>query len=237
MTDFGSDDSSFSSPKPKKKMTRRFSDTSAIVTFRMRSSTLTVMSSVDSIRKLTDAMVSRGVKMLAIDWDLTMVSCHTRSQWYGTAEELGRHVRPVFRKLIIAAVASGLNIAVVSFSAQHKLILGALAEALPTIDTSAFAVRCSDKSWNLPEKALREVFPGASSESQGKLTHLCSAVQQLCLSDKENGLKILPKEIVFIDDDENNITDAHKHKVQAIWMDPRSPDMFLHTLEQRFLRP
>ena len=42
-------------------------------------------------------MVARGIKVLALDFDMTLVACHTRSQWYGTAEELARYTRGSFR--------------------------------------------------------------------------------------------------------------------------------------------
>ena len=164
-----------------------------------------------------------------------MVSCHTRGQWYGTVEELGRHIRPVFRKLVSAAVATGLGISVVSFSCQAQLIKGALASALPAIDTSSFVIRCSDKRWDVSETAMASLFPGAHKSSPGKLTHIYSAAQQMCLVDKENGLRIRPEDIVLIDDDVQNVQNALENRVTAVLMDPEAPDAFLDSLSERYL--
>jgi len=240
MTDFGNDDddSTHASPRPKRRGRMSLCEPPKGVVFRVaaaRSRNLTVVSSVDSFRQMTDAMKKSGVKLLAIDWDLTMVSCHTRSQWYGTAEELGRHVRPVFRKLVRAAMGSGLKVTIVSFSGQHSLIRGAVASAFPCLDTDEIVLRCSDKKWGVSEKHLQQIFPAAKISSPGKLTHLCSAAQQLCLADKENGLHIKPQDIVLIDDDLQNVENAQHNKVTAVLMNPDKPDHFLLTLGERYL--
>lgn len=219
------------------------------VYFRMsakaRQGSLTVVSPIESDRqsemsfkKMTDAMKSQGVKLLAIDWDLTMVSCHTRSQWYGTPAELGKHVRPVFCKLTRAAMASGIKVVIVSFSCQHSLIQGAVKSAFstcPSFDTSNIIIRCSDKKWNVCEKQFQQIFPTAKLSSPGKLKHLCSAAQQLCLADKENRLLIQPKDIVLIDDDTENVKSAKNNQVTAVQMDPERPDQFLYTLGDIYL--
>lgn len=200
--------------------------------FRMRSNSL-VDTNVDPFRRLTDSMLNRGIKMLAIDWDQTMISCHTRSQWYGTAEELAKHVRPTFRKLVTAAMQSGLNICIVSFSSQLALIRSAITAA--GLDISRITVRCSDKkTWKITDERFRDIFPDACHDSPGKLPHLCSAAEALCHSDKENNSHIAPHNIVLIDDDCANVQSAHENGVIAVHMDIEQPDSFLQELSNNF---
>ena len=42
---------------------------------------------------LVQGMVARGIRILAIDWDATMLSCHTHSCWSGTARDLVPWIR------------------------------------------------------------------------------------------------------------------------------------------------
>lgn len=184
-----------------------------------------------NVRNLTDSMVRKGIKLLALDWDLTLVACHTHGQWYGKADELARQVRPVFHELVGAAVASGLGIAVVSFSSQHHLIREALAIALPNVN---FILRCSDNQWSVQEQHLRRYFPRAKG-SPAKLKHVFSAVQQLTQANKENSMdEVAPNNIVLIDDDQKNIEHARRNGMVGILMRPPEPARFLYDLDDVF---
>jgi len=186
---------------------------------------------LDDLRCLTDAMARKGIKLLALDWDDTLISVHTRGQFCGLAKEIEPKIRPVFRELIVAAVASKLRVAIVSFSGQQNVIRGALNIAFPGVD---FILRCSDKQWNVSEKTLRGYFR-CIPESPAKLKHLYSAAAQLCQADKENRVVIKPANIVLIDDDEQNVKNARNNDVRAIQLIPDDPKGFLHELGQLFL--
>lgn len=186
---------------------------------------------LDNLRCLTDAMAQKGIKLLALDWDKTVVSCHTNGKWWGDADELEKKVRSVFRELIAAAVASKLRITIVSFSGQHQLIRDTLKIAFPGVD---FILRCSDNQWTVSEKTLRGYFRCIPT-SPAKLRHLYSAAAQLCQADKENSVAIAPANIVLIDDDEHNVTNARNNDVRAIQFIPTDPKDFLHELGQLFL--
>ena len=60
------------------------------------------------------------------------------SAWvrYGTECEMEQHIRPMFRQLVLAAHASGIQVSVVTFSGQTELIQGALRIAFPEIGAS-----------------------------------------------------------------------------------------------------
>lgn len=65
-----------------------------------------------------EALRQAGINLLAIDFDLTLVNTHTCGAWQRNANELARHVRPSLKRLIGAAIKSGINVAVVTFSPQ-----------------------------------------------------------------------------------------------------------------------
>ena len=50
------------------------------------------------------SLKQRGVNFLAIDFDLTMVNCHTGGRWQGSTADLASKVRPIFRSLIPLAI-------------------------------------------------------------------------------------------------------------------------------------
>jgi len=73
---------------------------------------------------------SVGIKVLAIDFDLTIVNTHTGGRWKDTSIALAEHVRPVFKHLIPLADESGMLISVVTFSRQVSLIRKVLQQSM-----------------------------------------------------------------------------------------------------------
>lgn len=179
-------------------------------------------------------MVGKGIRLLALDWDLTMVSCHTQGQWYGSPKELVKFVRPSMALLACAAATSGLQLAIVSFSGQGELIRETLAIALPHI---TFILRCSDKKWQVSDKSLQAFFPRQSpTTSPAKLKHLRSAVKQFDWAG--NGLPpVVPQNILLIDDDSMNIAMACDNGVNAIQMEPNNLEATMVALERHFFSP
>jgi hypothetical protein len=71
---------------------------------------------VDLIRRL-------NIRLVAFDFDYTIVSIHTGGQWLDSAEKLAEFVRPYFRKLIPALLkCPDLFVCVVTYSPQEELI-------------------------------------------------------------------------------------------------------------------
>ena len=70
------------------------------------------------------AMYDAGVRLLCFDFDLTIVSYHTKGRWYGSAEELYEYARPVCREIIRAAIRSKtMRLACTTFSGQVRAAL------------------------------------------------------------------------------------------------------------------
>ena len=72
-------------------------------------------------RRLAIAMAKSQVKLLAVDFDRTIVSVHTRGNWRGSPKALAQEVRPFFRDFFVAAQDIGIWVAIVSFSTQAQL--------------------------------------------------------------------------------------------------------------------
>jgi hypothetical protein len=75
--------------------------------------------------------MTANIRLVAFDFDLTIVSVHTGGQWRGTADELARHVRPEFACYIARCLDRGLRVSVATFSTQKELITKVLLLTVP----------------------------------------------------------------------------------------------------------
>ena len=81
-----------------------------------------------------ECLIGKGIKLLALDFDKTIVSVHTGGMWKGGTPKLAEEVRPCFVHLIEAALnnrAADLNICIVTYSKQPVLIADLLKMVLP----------------------------------------------------------------------------------------------------------
>jgi len=72
-----------------------------------------------------------GIKLLAIDFDLTLIDVHTEGCWTGSAAALASRVRPCIKEVVDEALGSGIHVAVVTFSSQVTLISKVLVLLFP----------------------------------------------------------------------------------------------------------
>ena len=74
--------------------------------------------------RVVEALSQKGIQLMCFDFDLTIVSYHTKGHWLDPAEELFKFVRPVCRELMLAAARHGkMHLACTTFSGQDTLIL------------------------------------------------------------------------------------------------------------------
>ena len=71
------------------------------------------------------------IRLVAIDFDLTLLRVHTSGRWMKCAEQLVSYIRPVFRQLIPALLRENIICAIVSFSPQVDLIRRVVKLAFP----------------------------------------------------------------------------------------------------------
>jgi hypothetical protein len=73
-----------------------------------------------------------SIKLVAFDFDQTIVSIHTGGIWTDSADKLVEFVRPCFRHLLFELIKyDDLHIAVVTFSPQKELIKSVLRILIP----------------------------------------------------------------------------------------------------------
>ena len=76
-------------------------------------------------------LYQKGIRLLALDFDKTIISVHTSGYWRGGSPRLAEHVRPCFQLLMKAALESKLQVCIVTYSMQPDLIRDVLRLVLP----------------------------------------------------------------------------------------------------------
>lgn len=143
-----------------------------------------------------------GIKLLAIDFDLTLIDVHTEGCWTGSAAALASRVRPCIKEVVDEALGSGIHVAVVTFSSQVTLISKVLVLLFPD-DAHKIVIRGGDGNWK---------YSGDGARS-GKQPHMSSAVEELshCYA-----AHICRKSTLLIDDDPENVRIALQNGVCAV---------------------
>ena len=82
-------------------------------------------------RECIAVLFRKGIKVLALDFDKTIIDIHTSGFWRQGTPKLVEHVRHCFRLLITAALESKMHVCVVTYSMQPGLIRDVLQLSLP----------------------------------------------------------------------------------------------------------
>ncbi|XP_068694748.1 uncharacterized protein [Montipora foliosa] len=159
---------------------------------------------MDKYASMVQKLVSLSVKLVAVDFDLTIINIHTRGNWQFTAKSLASRVRPTFKLFLAAALeCKNLHVAVVTQSPQVSLVREVLEETFPESDTGRIHIRGTDGTWREVKGVTRE----------GKQQHIESVVSQI---KKEQKLKIKRDEVILLDDDQKNVELAESCKMRAL---------------------
>ena len=142
---------------------------------------------------------AQDIRLLALDFDLTVIDRHTGGRWKGTAEELAEHVRPEIVCLLNSAFNRQIDAAIVTFSEQIGLI----------------------------SNVTQQFFPGQYipvhgwyTSIEGKQGHLLRAIRDI---NKSHGNTNVSNETtILIDDDKRNLKRARKDGYGTIQYDPES---------------
>jgi len=184
---------------------------------------------VDAIR--AEAFVAelseKNVKLLTIDFDLTLVSMHTGGRWWGSAETLARSVRPVFKTIIPLCHMAGIEVSIVTMSQQTRLIANVLRSSLQC-DTTNIRIRGGEK-----KRLVTESGDVDAAESHGcrKQKHISSILEaRLQCGESE----LLPHQILLIDDDSMNVQEALDHEMRAILFNPDAPLQIIAGIDPAF---
>lgn len=159
---------------------------------------------------LVSELHKKKIKLLAIDFDQTLLTIHTGGMWKGEVEKLLEHVRPSVIQLIEAALVdptSSVCVCIVTYSMQPWLIRELLNQALPHGNTSRIIVRGNTPDWTRKSTGWQ----------LGKEEHISSVVTELY---NRSHAIIKPENILLLDDDQKNIEIAKSFQHRAFQVDP-----------------
>ncbi|RMX39232.1 hypothetical protein pdam_00016191 [Pocillopora damicornis] len=129
--------------------------------------------------RIVQKLTSLNIKLVAVDFDQTIINMHTCGVWQFSSKSLVPRVRPSFKQFFKAALSCGdLHVAIVTKSPQISLIREVMEQALPECDTSRIHYRGADGEW----KEVKGVSKEANSVSGSNVklymcrTNTCNAV-------------------------------------------------------------
>eukprot|EP00924_Labyrinthula_sp_SR-Ha-C_P008715 maker-scaffold_2-snap-gene-0.3-mRNA-1 protein AED:0.00 eAED:0.00 QI:98/1/1/1/1/1/4/50/354 len=131
--------------------------------------------------KYFDKIKSIGIKILAIDFDETLLSIHTKSEWKYSAKSLSQYIRPFFNSFLKEASKQKFKTIIVTFSEQKALI---------------------KRVCNLCFDGNVEIFCGSdgiNNWKNGKNNHLKKVLKKFNVENSE---------ILFVDNDKRNVENA-----------------------------
>lgn len=112
---------------------------------------------MDKYSSMVQKLLSLSIKLVAVDFDKTIINIHTRGSWQFTSKSLVSRVRPSFKQFFTAVLnTSGLHVAVVTHSSQIPLIREVLEQALPDCDTSRIHYRGKGGEWKEVKGVTKE---------------------------------------------------------------------------------
>ncbi|BFZ18952.1 hypothetical protein BsWGS_21991 [Bradybaena similaris] len=154
------------------------------------------------------ALHKKGIKLLAVDFDKTIIDIHSGGMWDEGVDKLALHVRPCMKDLMETASNKGLFVAIVTYHRQSWLIKEVLQKVLPKkvankiyiqANTAAFLLRQRSSGGNYDDGTSSRV---ALSDLNGKQAHIASVISDIY---KDHGVTIKKDEIILLDDDINNV--------------------------------
>ncbi|XP_065832892.1 uncharacterized protein [Oscarella lobularis] len=155
--------------------------------------------------RYVDHLVSIGVRLVALDFDATIIDLHTGGAWMESAKDLSKHVRSSLVELMKAVLerkADGIYLCVVTHSPQTDLIRQVLRNKIARGHNDV-VIKGDDKTWD----RISGIPTG------GKQQHIEAVVRDL---KKKYGVSIAPYEVVLIDDDYINVTIALSYDMKGI---------------------
>ncbi|CAL1527901.1 unnamed protein product [Lymnaea stagnalis] len=173
------------------------------------------------------ALTKKGIKLLALDFDKTIIDIHSGGMWNEGVDKLASHVRPCMRDLMEVASHKGLFVAIVTFHRQEWIIKEVLLKVLPKkvakkiyiqANTIDFMQKQRTSSVGTSEPCNAAVSTSATSPStvvrvfmpelNGKQAHIEAVIAAI---HRDYNVTLKKNEIILMDDDINNVRIASCH--------------------------
>lgn len=149
------------------------------------------------VERLVQTIRSKGIKLLALDFDLTFIDIHTHGTWEDTVDALAQHVRPCMRDLLQHAQQKGVFVCIVTFHPMAWLIRDLLRKIYPKKVSDNIYLQAA------PAHVSRRENP--QGEFMGKEWHLQNVVADIL---KDHKVTIDKHDILLLDDDMSNVNTA-----------------------------
>nr|KAI8738281.1 hypothetical protein BgiMline_025184 [Biomphalaria glabrata] len=169
------------------------------------------------------ALTKKGIKLLAMDFDKTLIDIHSGGTWTESVDKLVPHVRPCMRDLLEGAVNKGIFVAIVTYHRQGWLIKDLLHKVLPKKVANKIYVQGNTSDFMQRQRSLtsgssdsiagRYVMP----ELNGKEAHITAVLEEI---QKEHHVSLKKDEILLMDDDMTNVRIACNNGHYAMLVQP-----------------
>ncbi|XP_069135781.1 uncharacterized protein [Argopecten irradians] len=148
----------------------------------------------NKISTFVSLLEKKGIRLLAVDFDETLISIHSGGFWKDSAEKLSKHVRPCMRDLMEEALLRNVNVCIVTYFTQPWIIREMLKLVFKR-DVEKIYVQANTPEFR--EKNKHKIL--------GKEAHLAAVCTDLY---NQKHVIIKPEEIILFDDDRDNIDTA-----------------------------
>lgn len=142
------------------------------------------------VSMLVDALIRKGIKLVAVDFDQTFITFHSGGVWKDSVEKLMEKIRPCIKELVEHCLDRGVHVCIVTYFMQPWVIKEMLHKVYKS---HADQILVQANTPDFREKHNHEFL--------GKEAHITSILTKLY--NKEH-LKIRPEEVILFDDDKEN---------------------------------
>ena len=71
---------------------------------------------------LVDALLKKGIKLVAVDFDQTFITFHSGGVWKESVDKLIENIRPCIKQLVEHCLDRGLHVCIVTYFMQPWVI-------------------------------------------------------------------------------------------------------------------
>ncbi|XP_061189917.1 uncharacterized protein LOC133197740 [Saccostrea echinata] len=168
-----------------------------------------------SVVNLVSSIEKKGIRVVAVDFDQTLIKIHSGGVWKDSTDNLAKHIRPCMKDLLEVSLQRELIVCIVTFHSQPWVIRELLKKLLKK-DAEKIYVQA-----NTIEFRERHNY-----EYLGKEAHITAVLTEVYNRQK---VIIKPQEIILFDDDQDNVDTALKF---GHWAFQIKDDVSYNTFEE-----